>query len=195
MARGPRRKFLEPQRIQRADDSRVDAVGAAPAGGRDRMASVLLWPASSPFRTGYRGLSRSGAAAGRGPDSAQRAQRRGSREAGNRTARVRAGRDARSERDALDFAVRPLGYPLLLRLGQRLLLGSGRDDQPPRLYHAAAGRHARDLARESDRRNLSLHGREPRPRPDQGEGDRGLGPREAAQDGAGRRWTSRVSAG
>ena len=34
------------------------------------------------------------------------------------------------QRDALDLAVRPVGYPLLLRLGQRLLLGPRRDHQP-----------------------------------------------------------------
>ena len=52
--------------------------------------------------------------------------------AGDGAARVRSGRDAQSRGDALDLAVRALRHPLLLRLGQRLLLGPHRDHQPAR---------------------------------------------------------------
>ena len=69
--------------------------------------------------------------------------------------------------DALDLAVRAVGHPMLLLLGQRLLLGSRRDDQSAVSFITLPqGVTPGNLAGKSDRRNLSLHGREPRSRSD-----------------------------
>ena len=43
--------------------------------------------------------------------------------------------------------LRTVGYSLLLFVGQRLLLGPRRDHQSAVVYHLAAGRDARNLAR------------------------------------------------
>ena len=141
-----------------------------PAGGRHRRwRSLLLVVGIYRFHSArYRGVSRPGAADGRGADAAQRAQRRRGREAGHGAAGISAlsgMRDLQAMRSISLFGLSDIRCYFDWDSDYYL----DRTETINQLHFVTLppGITRRHLAGKSDRRDLSLHGRKSRPRSDQ----------------------------